>query len=445
MTHDIKEQLESLRRQDGVNPDRTWMKTQRSILLGQIRATTRQSARERDAAFVRVQKGVNMAWSMFIPQRMAMAARSAMTLLLVCAVAVGGWAATVSASFNSVPGDRLYQVKLATENVQNAVATIVSSDEETIKSDINRAKRRAEEIREAVKKVQEDPSRKTKVNKVIKEVAVKELEESVRSAEEKLQHIAEINEDNASDVAKQVSEDTKIIKETLEDAALETPANAVQNEAEEKENAATEEETRDAVTEVVKKVSDVGINALATAVEKRGEDDDVSLRETIQKKITELSDDASGSLQIAEDLLKTYGDAEKTETEGEMVNTSTPALASVSQDDIAPVAEAVTKTSALSKEISDLLEENALLDAIEKVRELHAIVSGIQESVNTLRKQVVDTGSAVETEEDVEATDTSSSSEQAADQEAATSTVSDSQAQLSDVQESDTSTSTADL
>ena len=53
--------------------------------------------------------------SIFVPRQLVAAARMTLTFVLIGSVAVSGWIASVSASQNSLPGEALYVVDLATD------------------------------------------------------------------------------------------------------------------------------------------------------------------------------------------------------------------------------------------------------------------------------------------------------------------------------------------
>jgi hypothetical protein len=362
MSRGIKEQLDALREHDQLNPDHVWVEKQRGLLLRQIKATTQDVSAEKRNVFGKAASGLAQLGSMFVPRGLALAARPVMTFLLVIGLAVGGWAATVSASYGSLPGDRLYQVKIAAEKVQKAVSGISSSDEESIQKDIERAKRRSEEILDAVKEVKNDPEKKEKVSKAIKEVAVKELQDSLDSAEQKIQEMAQKEGSDVVKVAKQVSEETREMKDNLKEAARESVDSLEDEDAADGDSAV--ENTADVVVQTAKAVEDVGINAIATAVDKKGEEEEVKalVKDMIDQKIQAFlhsADELRKANEELESLEKSSPDTMIVRPESGIATATTTIV-------ITPSSMAEN----FAEELDRLLEENKLVEIISIVREV---------------------------------------------------------------------------
>jgi len=376
MPYDIKEQLKALKENDQLNPDRDWVSKQRGLLLQQIKGASKTQEVSAQNVFAKVRSGFGQFGSMILPQGSSLVMRPIMTMVLVIGLAVGGWIATVSASYNSLPGDRLYKVKLATEKVQKAVTDISISDEESVTEHIERAKRRTEEIRDAVKKVKDDPKKKTKVNKVIKEVAVKDLKESLDSAEQEIQEMADNESGDVVKMAKEVSEEMSEMKKTLIEVANETSEGT---EGVSDDNPEDTQETVDIMGETARAAEEVGINAVATAVDKKGEEEEVRelVKEMVGEKIEAFLESADAlqevndELESAEDLLS--------ETTHE-ASTST----------VSKVEDAGDVAEDFAEEADQLLGENKLNEIMDVVREVTQTTNETEAVVVEVKKVVAD-------------------------------------------------------
>jgi len=128
-----------------VSPSPEWLKSNRATLLMQISNTLESAAiREEKFSWWRF----NSVWSflnIFLPKQMVgYVLRPVMAVMAIFGLVFGGWTGTVSASFNSLPGDVLYSVKLATESMQTSV-----------QSDVSKTKKE-QKVEEAVKHLTND-------------------------------------------------------------------------------------------------------------------------------------------------------------------------------------------------------------------------------------------------------------------------------------------------
>ena len=125
MSFDIIKKLKGLKNTSGhgqVNPDALWVKETRVHLMSQIRNTTTETKRS-------VRPEHIFQWiEIFMPHSYAVAVRRAFVFLLVLGVAAGGWSVGASASEDSLPGDALWKVKLATEKIQEVATSVVGNN-----------------------------------------------------------------------------------------------------------------------------------------------------------------------------------------------------------------------------------------------------------------------------------------------------------------------------
>ncbi|MCX6779082.1 MAG: hypothetical protein NTU97_02530 [Candidatus Magasanikbacteria bacterium] len=196
-----------------VSPSPEWLKSNRATLLMQI-SNTLESAAVREEKFSWWK--FNSVWSflnIFLPKQMVgYVLRPVMAVMAIFGLVFGGWTGTVSASFNSLPGDVLYSVKLATESMQTSIA----SKPEEIKLRMEFAGRRAAEVKKIVKS---DVSKIKKEQKV--EEAVKHLKNDLEIVKVNLETIKNepITEGSSQivvDVAKVVDQKSAEIQKSLE-------------------------------------------------------------------------------------------------------------------------------------------------------------------------------------------------------------------------------------
>ncbi|MFA5813654.1 MAG: DUF5667 domain-containing protein, partial [Patescibacteria group bacterium] len=148
------------------------------------------------------------AFRIFIPEKFNRAFRPVFTTFLVVVVSVVGWTASVGASYNSLPGDTLYGVKLATERTQVAVASLTGGPEKKAEALNNVAKTRAYEAKELVSQNRLDHVGKT----------LSSLQKTVEKASESMQDVKENDPGKATTVANSITETAESISQTLDEA-----------------------------------------------------------------------------------------------------------------------------------------------------------------------------------------------------------------------------------
>ena len=130
--------LKSLR--VGGEPSRDFVARNREILM--MQAQNSIDAKERPAATVNL-RDLRQFVSSLVPANLnRFILRPALVVFLAFGVITSGWIASVSASLNSLPGDTLYSLKIATEKAQ---LVFVSGDNEA-RLQVELAGRRMEEV-----------------------------------------------------------------------------------------------------------------------------------------------------------------------------------------------------------------------------------------------------------------------------------------------------------
>lgn len=322
--HKWKQQLRTLR--DGrLRPDREWTARNRAVLLAQIRNTVKTESSERQSfslslIFDRVRQGARL----FLPERLLVAGRSLSIASLVGLMAVGGWIASVSASYGSLPGEALYSVKVAAEKTELLMATVVGDDRDKVETLLKHASNRVEEVQNS-----KTPGQAT--------VAIHSLKKSIESANKTLESV-ETNEGSTdaevAEVAKVVTEKTEKLLASLEAAGSDSSA--------ESQTAETAKE----LGEAAHLIEVTGVRAVEVLIEQNlAGNADVTLAEvkaTVEKKLEKVVTDISS-----------------------LAASSTPLVVSSTAGDMVSSSTAVT-----AAEAKTLIDNNDLLGAIKKVQTL---------------------------------------------------------------------------
>lgn len=214
---DLKTKIKSLRKARQVIEPRTeWLKGNREILMMQIK-----NNRPLPRADEERQWNLTWVWSfmdVFLPRTVVRyAVRPVFVLSLIFGMAFGGWVTTVSASYNSLPGDVLYPVKLATENMQTSVA----SKSEATKLRTTFAVRRVEEVKQIVKG--NSSKKEEKVGEAVKHLK-SDLDQVRGNLEEMKKSEKTTTSAQAVQTAKEVNDKTTEIQKTLEIATVQLSA-----------------------------------------------------------------------------------------------------------------------------------------------------------------------------------------------------------------------------
>ncbi len=222
----FSKQLKRLKEAEFLTPSEEWTRRNRASLLAQMRQEDRKRDEQRQRFFD--VSTIRHAADIFLPPSFRLFLRPALNVLLVAAMTVGGWAVTVSAS-SSLPGDTLYNVKLATEKI----SSIGRSEEKTAELHLEFAARRADEVKKVMEKNGET-SRHV-------QGAIESLQKSMEVVSDGLQNVKDPAK--AVTLAIDVNQKTSEIADSLKDVAEKT-GDANSNLA--KEVAKTEKEVQDA-------------------------------------------------------------------------------------------------------------------------------------------------------------------------------------------------------
>lgn len=383
-------------------PSKEYKQTTKSALLRAIKSDARVSKKvttsEKDFAFL-------SALHVFFSRRFLIALKPGLTVFLAVVIATSGWIASVSASVDSVPGDALWGVKIASEKTQLAVASISGSSEKQAKLNIKFANRRAVELKKVL--ADEEPADEKSKEKKVK--AIKNLNErlqtSLESTNKTLKKVQEKETDSKKVVKliKQVHVATVEVSKTLKESA----------------DAVVEEAGKDAAKDLVKTekaLEDVSLHAVEIALEEAGEldgtqeDDEEVAQEVatiVEEALTELVENADENIEIVKQMTEKSAEQAESLDEGNESDvseivldnepTSTSTMTStlhsadeviedpINADDVVDVIKKVDETveavEANKQEIQKLIEDNQLHEAVQKVRELSDVVNEVKEVV----------------------------------------------------------------
>jgi len=258
------QRLKELRDLAGLTaPKPEWLKINREVLLMQVRNNIGHP--RESFSFNKIWRGLNI---FLPPQFVGYVVRPIIFIGILASTVFGGWITTVYASYNSLPGDVLYPIKLAAENVQTSLA----NKPQEIKLRMENAGRRAGEVNKIVKN--NLPKKEVKV-----EEAVKHLKDDLEVVKVNLDSIKQDSATGKSaetvEIAKAVDQKSIEIQKTLDQIKTDMAANAVSILA---LNAPVTAETvaaglaTDKVEDQVKKATavmvEIGVKAVEVIVEK---------------------------------------------------------------------------------------------------------------------------------------------------------------------------------
>ncbi len=387
MSKQLIEQLKSLKDYNGrLKPDHVWVDNTRNRLLRQITNNVTESKRSVPAKEL-------VSW--FIPESIAHAARPAMAMIMISIMTVGGWIVGVNASYDSLPGEVLYGVKIATEKTQVALATVSRDKVVETKLHLEFASRRSEET----KKIVENNEGEDKAERAQKTVV--KLKKSIESAKESAKEVNNTSLSEAVSVAKDLTKATQEIKKELIEVTKEIEGGNDETDTGSlvKEVAEATSLVKAAELDVIEKV----VKQLDEDVEKEdSESSNEDVAELVAETIAELSVSVQEVKDTIKDEIKPDAEAvEKTTSESEineevledlketLLASSTMATDSEKdqvkeaenlediKDKIVEVVDKVDETVERAGEIiqqaQELVENNNLLDAIHKAQEAQEV------------------------------------------------------------------------
>lgn len=216
---DVVQSIRSLKgTEHTANPDANWIASSRVRLLNQIDRTT-------EVIPTRIFSLVHL-WSvlsLIMPQRTVYAVVRPAFIFVVCfSLGTAGWLTTVSASLESLPGDTLYPVKLATEHTQVAVVEAMKGSAASTELRLSFVTRRVDEVN----KVVAAPAISAAARQERVDIAVENLKTEVQTVSEKLSDVKLNNPESVIHVAQVIERKVDAIQQSLEVAGVTTSSTA---------------------------------------------------------------------------------------------------------------------------------------------------------------------------------------------------------------------------
>lgn len=216
---DVVQSIRSLKgTEHAANPDANWIASSRVRLLNQIDRTT-------EVIPTRVFSLVHLwsALSLILPQRTVYAVVRPAFIFVVCfSLGTAGWLTTVSASLESLPGDTLYPVKLATEHTQVAVIEAMKGNAASTELRLSFVTRRVDEV----SKVVAAPAISAAARQERVDLAVENLKTEVQTVSEKLNDVKINNPESVAQVAQVIERKVDAIQQSLEVAGVTSSSTA---------------------------------------------------------------------------------------------------------------------------------------------------------------------------------------------------------------------------
>lgn len=206
--NDVVQQIRSLKGAGhAANPDTAWVASTRSRLLQHIDRTT-EDVPTRIFSLVHLWSAL----SLIMPQRTVYAVvRPAFIFVMCFTLGTAGWITTVTASLESLPGDALYPVKIATEQTQVAVTEAIKGEAASTELRISFATRRADEVN----KIIAAPAGNEAEQKARVEVAVQNLKSEVETVSVRLQEVKHENPETAAQFAQVIDRKVDVLQQSL--------------------------------------------------------------------------------------------------------------------------------------------------------------------------------------------------------------------------------------
>lgn len=383
----LKTQLKQLKSaHNGVNPDHLWVEENKKRLMLQITNTV--GAAPEVSTLVAIKKFIKT----FVPSNVLRFLRPVFTVAMVLVLAIAGWGASVSASFNSLPGDVLWNVKVAAEKTQIAFA---GSKEEKIKKQLEFAERRVEEVKMVFEKGDKSTDKHRsaakkeleKVKESVKDV-VKTADETVRDTVKtdptKAVQLALVVENRADNIVagldqlKEVADKTgdkelvqqvvKTAKETSETAYI--PVQSVL-EASTQPEVVTDQKVQQEVKQIVTEKLQGVLEDTEKVKQKLQTDISATSTKNMTIEIVSSTLPVEIFVNTSTSVLKSVLDRNAT-GDGK---TKAETIAPVPQKVVNEVTEKTREVEESAQEVRGLIEEGRLNEALDRIKSLNQITN----------------------------------------------------------------------
>ncbi|MEK7680557.1 MAG: DUF5667 domain-containing protein, partial [Patescibacteria group bacterium] len=361
MSRELIKQLKMLKH-EAVKPNEEWLQRNRGILLSQIKNTVSPGARKFSTA------NFWQAMSIFLPTKLVYSAvRPIIALLLIASMGVGGWIATVDASYEALPGDWLYPAKRATEKTHVVVINVVGDKSSQTKVHVELAKRRANEAR----KIVSNPAKVKMIG-----ATVNELKDEINAVNKNLDEMKTSNK-SVAEATKNVAQNVQEINDALREVKTGLLING----------SVTSSDNLAKVAEAKDLTKNTGVKAVEVMVAKHLQGDSSISKDDVKLAInTQLASavkDAATLNQSTEDVNKAVSVLNNEvkeiarESRGETLSTSTKILSTMideaakqTQDAMNKTQQAASTTGQKVTEAKEFLSQDNLQQAMDVVREI---------------------------------------------------------------------------
>lgn len=392
MSNKLRQQLKELHTLNTqINPDQVWVRENKAKLFAQINNTVHADTKERGFSFSHIEQF----FSIFVPNSVATMARPVFIFFFAITATIGGWVAGVSASQNSLPGDTLYGVKLATEKTQVTIASVTGDKAAETQLHLKFAGRRSQEVKQVIENKHSDATERAGE-------AITELKKSIESARKTVEDVGQTDVGKAVVLAKDVSKMTNEINKDLTEAAVVAKADV----------SMTKE-----MTNTKEIVTSAGLDTIRMVVEKSSQTD-AKTSDAIQKQVKELVIEKISTLsedkKTSNEVLKTLSELPNTASSTALLvlpntslplptstvsSTNTPSTLSV-KDTVKDIVNKVDKSVELvDRMIGDarvLVEQKNLVEAIEKAKEVSRVSNettrAVSEATEAVKKILTEPG-----------------------------------------------------
>jgi hypothetical protein len=324
-------------------------------------------------------------WMPFLSsRRLAAVGRVALVIMLTAGMTVGSWIAGVSASNESLPGEVLYKVKIAKESTQLALTSAFSSDanepQATAKLQLEFASRRSEEVKGLVEKGPKEAAEHVPET-------MNKMKESIKEASNTLQEVKNDDAHIALTLAKDVTQKTTDIVENLKEVSSKTISSG--------DLSLTKE-----VVETSKIINNQGLEAIEVALENKGstalaqqeeikvlvgEKIDILVKnvqdtKAVVEEVKQLSTIVSTTLKI--DIKETnLSPLAASSSSAPKIMTATSSLEIVPAKEVQKAGENIAEATKVANEAKELLADDHVKEAIQKVKTLNDITSQTQQDI----------------------------------------------------------------
>lgn len=365
LKHQLKE-LGSVHK--SINPSGLWIEENKKRLMAQITNTVGAQST------VSVKSSFKKLVRTFLPTQFLAVMRPAFTAAMVLVLAFAGWAASVSASFNSLPGDVLWNVKVAAEKTDIALTT---SKEEKIKKQLEYNERRVDEVKTVFENNDKKSTDKNR-DAAKKELAkVKEsVKDAVKSADDAVRETAQTDPDKAVQLALVVGNKADNISaglDELKEVADKTgDAELVQQVVD------TAKETSETAYIPVKSVLEISTQPIVV--------EDAKVQEEVKQLVSvKLDGLLENNLKVMQIVQGDVGSGSATSTHNAPAGTSTsttdtqannlPVTEPLSAEVINKITSTTQAIEKSAQEVRGLIEEGKLEEAIDRIQNLDQITN----------------------------------------------------------------------